>query len=286
MSSAAPSRPFSKIGIVGLGLMGGSLARALRRLPETPSVVALSNDAVELKKALDLGIVDRTENDPGAFLEGLDLVVYCTPLNATLALLSHHEGLLGPTTAITDVVSLKVPVVEQAQALGLQGRFVGSHPLCGGEGSGFDASREDLYSGSKVWVVPGEADSTIVGFIEDFWRSLGSKAVSIEAAAHDTLMAVVSHLPQLTANALALTLEDLEVFRTDLGPGGTDMTRLAGSSADVWTDLFEHAPAALNDALVTFEGRLAEIRTLVEAGKGEDLRDLMQKTRAWSKGDG
>ncbi|MBT8395651.1 MAG: prephenate dehydrogenase [Gemmatimonadetes bacterium] len=275
--------PFSRIGIVGLGLMGGSLARSLRTLPDPPSVVGLSKEPHDIERAMRMGIIAEGESKPESFFSGLDLVVYCTPLNTTLVLLEEHRDRLDPGTVITDVVSLKGPVMEKAKELGLQRRFVGSHPLCGGEGTGLDASREGLFTGSTVWVVAGEAEPATVEVIRGFWRALGAEGVSTQAEGHDALMAVVSHLPQLAANALALALEEKDVSRDDLGPGGKDMTRLAGSSPEMWMDLLAHSPSDLRDGLASLERWLAEIRGLVEEGRGEELQRLMARTQDWFK---
>jgi prephenate dehydrogenase len=277
--------PFSRVGIIGLGLMGGSLARGLKTLPTPPHIRALSLDPADLEEGLAAGVVDEGMGDPKTFFDGLDLVAYCTPLNAALHLLEDHRHLLDPGTLITDVVSLKAPVLEKARALDLQTAFVGSHPMVGGERRGFPASSEGLFIDAKVWIVAGEAPPESVARVEEFWTSLGAHGVRVAAEEHDAMMVWISHLPQLTANALARALGEQGIRREDLGPGGKAMTRLSGSAPEMWKDLLEHAPKALPAALEAMEGALFEIRSLIRQGRAEEVAELLRRTRDWYEGE-
>jgi len=149
--------PFASVGIVGLGLMGGSLARSLKALPSPPRVRGLTGDLDEAREAVTSGAVDEVTEDAPAFFSDLELAVYCTPLSATLDLLELHQPFLDPRTLITDVVSLKAPLLERAASLGLGEVYVGSHPMAGSEETGFAASRAGLYLDARVWMVAGEA---------------------------------------------------------------------------------------------------------------------------------
>jgi prephenate dehydrogenase len=271
------------VGIVGLGLLGGSVARDLRRLPERPLVRALSRDSRELEAARAEGVVDEVAEDAVSFCAGLDLAVYCTPLNATLELLTAHSPHLREGVVVTDVASLKTPLRDRTEALGLAEAFVGSHPMAGGEGSGFHASREGLFEGARIWLVSEGARPEVATRIRSFWHALGGQPSFIDAGEHDVLMARVSHLPQLTATALALVLESNDLGRHDLGPGGRDMTRLAGSGPTMWRDLLEHAPTALPEALEALENHLARLRAFLREGRADAVEDLMKQTRAWSR---
>lgn len=277
--------PFRRVGVVGLGLLGGSLARALKRLTPAPYVRALSREAFDLQAARESGVVDHATMDPAGFPEELDLVVYCTPLEATLRLLETHRDWFSSTALVTDVVSLKVPVLEKARALELHPVFVGSHPMAGGEGTGFQASRDGLFAGARVWTVEEGASVRAVEGIQGLWTALGGVVHSIEAREHDRLMAWTSHLPQLTATALASAMDDAGLGWQDLGPGGRDTMRLAGSGPEMWGDLLRYAPPDLLTALQAAEGHLARVRSALQEGKVEEVARLMERTREWKEGN-
>lgn len=267
--------------MLGLGLMGGSLALALRALADAPAVVGWSPSASEAATAHRRGALTGVVDDPERAAEGADLVVLATPLDAACELVGTVAGALGPGATLTDVVSLKAPLVDAVRRAGLTARWVGSHPMCGGERSGFEAARADLYRDASVWVVDDGAGSAHRARVEGLWKALGARPESIEAADHDARMARVSHLPQLTSNALALLLEDAGLLPDDLGPGGRDMTRLAGSSPTVWADLLAHAPADLPVALRDLADRLRSLADQVEAGDLDALGASMARSCAW-----
>ena len=196
-----------------------------------------------------------------------------------------HRPLLDPGTVLTDMVSLKGPLQDRAEELGLQEAYVGSHPMAGGEGRGFEASRSDLFRGARIWTVPGGAPPELRRDIDALWKGLGAHPSPVEAEAHDRLMAWVSHLPQLTANALALALEREGLGRRDLGPGGRDMTRLAGSAPEMWEDLFRWAPPDTPAALEGLQKALAELKALLESGRADQVAARMARTRTWTKED-
>ena len=156
--------------------------------------------------------------------------------------------------------------------------------MAGGEGSGFSASRDDLFADSRVWMVADGTPTESVRRIQAFWAAIGAHGTLVEAAEHDAMMVWVSHLPQITANALALALGNAGVERSELGPGGKDMTRLAGSGPEMWKDLLEHAPSTLPEALETVEKALGEIRTLIQEDRGSEVANLMRRTREWFEG--
>ena len=263
--------------------MGGSLGRALKALPSPPHVRALSADPSELNEGVEAGVLDQIARGSGELLKDLDLLVYTTPLEVTLNLLGVHRPFLEPDTVVTDVVSLKVPLLARMVELDLEKHYVGSHPMAGGEGSGFGASRAELFRGARVWMVRGEAPRGIFRGVRDFWVGLGARPEPIGAETHDRLMAWVSHLPQLTANALALALENAGFRRDQLGSGGLDMTRLAASNPEMWKDLFRAAPEEASTALKKLEEALADLRELLERGRADQIGTRMASTRNWTE---
>ena len=261
------------------------MARGLKAGPHPPLIKALSLKLDEMEEARSIGVIDEGFVHAEGFFQGLELVVYCTPLQATLTLMAEHREFLDEATLLTDVASLKVPVLRKARESGLEKRLVGSHPMAGSEREGFAASRGGLYEGARVWIVGGEAPADGVARISDFWSSLGAFPKVLPGEEHDVLMAWISHLPQLTSNALAEALRDSGYERGMLGPGGRDMTRLAGSNPEMWTDLFTSAPSAVTEALEAVEGTLSRLRAHLVAGDWDRIAEAMDATRVWSRKD-
>lgn len=284
MSTELSSLPNS-VGIVGLGLIGGSLARSLKAHPHPPTIVASSLDTGALDRAREEGVADRTTRDPAEVAASAELIVYATPLRATLDLLGAHRDLWRPEAVLSDVVSLKEPVARKVRELGAGGRWVGSHPMAGSEESGFAASRADLFRSARTYLVRGEAGDDAAGTVESLWSGAGARVAWIDAAAHDRRMIWASHLPQLMANALAAALARAGLDATDLGPGGRDMTRLAGSSPDIWGGLLEAAGAGEEAGLAAAVRELERLREWLADGEVERVVEYMERTREWREGE-
>jgi prephenate dehydrogenase len=154
--------------------------------------------------------------------------------------------------------------------------------MAGSEASGFPASRPDLFEGVPVWIVAEPSAEAHTARVEALWRSLGAVPVQTSAEAHDRLMALVSHLPQLTANSLAAALEDAGISADQLGPGGRDMTRLAASNPAMWAGLFEGAHPDLVRALRAMAGCFESMADALERGDVEVIASLMERTRSWT----
>ena len=228
--------PLARVGIVGLGLMGGSVARALAKLEPRPRVTAYAENPEDCRRARDAGVVDAVAATSDEAVADQDVVLYATPLGATGDMMTAHADLWGGAS-VTDLVSLKQPLLCRARERGYAACYVGAHPMAGGTGSGFSASLEDAFVGRSVWIVGGDAHPRHVGRIRDFWTSMGARLRPVGAREHDRIMVWASHLPQLLATALARTLAARGVETADLGPGGLAMTRLAMSSPAMWRDL-------------------------------------------------
>lgn len=294
---------FRSVTVVGLGVIGGSVAQAvLRRLPGVPvfgidpdrdSAAMAARDGVEVLAQLE-------DADPGG-----GTVIFAAPLDVTVKLVSKTLATWRRAALAMDVASLKRPVLAAASspsqrdaAIPRQDVFVGAHPMCGSERSGYAAARADLFEDADIWICPGmeeppsgsrmsspNDDGTpsggAVGRAAAFWAALGGVPRTISAARHDRLMAWASHLPQLLASALAAALEEQGIAVDLVGPGGRDMTRLAGSSPAVWRPLVEAAAAEDASALRALEQQIASIRRIVEVGDWAALEDLMQGGRRW-----
>jgi prephenate dehydrogenase len=275
------ARPFDTVAILGLGVMGGSLARGLAELSERPRVVGWSPSSEERETALGAGALDAAPADMRAAVRDADLVVLAAPLDASCALVTEVAAAAPQRATLSDVASLKAPLVRAAEEARVSQRWVGCHPMAGSEESGFAASRPGLYRGARVWTVATRAAASRVPAVHAFWRSLGASPAEIDAEEHDRLMALVSHLPQLTANALACVLMESKVRPEQLGPGGRDTTRLAGSSAELWRDLLAHASPELARGLRELSSTAGRIADMLERNDVDALADMMRATRTW-----
>ncbi len=270
-----------RVAIVGLGLIGGSLARALRALAAPPEVLASSLDAAELERAVAEGVVQQA-GPPEQIVGEAGLVVYATPPEATIALLGQHAGLWRGDAVVTDVSSVKRPLAARAVELGLEKRFVGSHPMAGHHRAGYAASRADLFVDARVWLTPiGLDNEAAVSVVEALWRAVGANAARIDAERHDRLVAWTSHLPQVTTTALATALARSGFGPEALGPGGRDATRLAGSPAGLWEEILLANADLLEEPLAALEAALARIAEAIHARDAAAIRTMFENAAQW-----
>jgi prephenate dehydrogenase len=218
--------------------------------------------------------VDEPLAEDGTGLGDADAVVLAVPVLAAPALLRRLAPRLGAVPLVTDVGSTKRSIVAAAEAAGLGARFVGSHPLAGDHRSGWGASRAGLFAGARVYLTPGPSSAPeALAACRALWTALGALPEVTDAEAHDRLLAWSSHLPQAVSSALALALARAGVPREALGPGGRDVTRLAGSSPGLWAQVAADNADALLPALDGMEAALRELREGVERGDPAALRD-------------
>lgn len=276
----------STVAVIGLGLMGGSLVRALISREDGTRVLGATPDP------RDRAAAERVLRVPAApdardVIADADLVVYAAPLAPIVEMVPVHAPLLRDDAVVTDVAGLKRPILHAVQRAGLSSRYVGAHPMAGGERSGFDGGHEDLFRDALVWLCADRGvEPHAAQTVELFWSNLGCRPEWTDPESHDRLMERVSQLPQLTANALALALEDCGAQASDLGPGGRDMTRLAESSPEVWRDLFAHTAPELAGLLRDLGGRLEELAVRLESGELGAVAELMARTGRWRVGRG
>ncbi|MDB4915022.1 MAG: prephenate dehydrogenase, partial [Gemmatimonadetes bacterium] len=231
------------------------------------------------------GIVHERLGAQLAGIEAADVVVFALPVDATIALLPRIAARLETTRLVMDIASTKRSIVSAADSLGLGARYVGAHPLTGSHRSGWRASRANLFDDARVFLCPTPTTSAdALKLAEHFWRGLRSGVEVLDAAAHDEQMSWRSHLPQVLSTTLALTLREAGVHRSALGPGGRDMTRLAGSSPSLWMSILEDNSAALARSLVAMEGQLRLFRESLERGDREEMRASLTDARDWFDG--
>lgn len=264
--------PFQSIAVVGFGLIGGSVALAVRDRWPSIRIAAVDTPAV-LAHAAGSGAIDRAARDV-TDLADADLIVLAAPVEANLRLLKELSVCRGPHTVITDVGGTKRDIVAAAATLALPASvFVGGHPIGGAERGGFAFARPDLFRGRPWLFTPEEpaSDETMARLVA-LARGVGARPSSMTAAEHDRLMAYLSHLPQLTASALmnvvghAASAAGLRLA----GRGLVDTTRLAASPADIWRDVCAANADEIGAALDALIARLQELRAGLDQEKAID----------------
>ena len=278
------------VAIVGLGVMGGSLARALRVAAPDVELLGIDVDPLSGTRALADGVIDRFDAGGEGLVSEAELLVYATPLRTTLGLLGEHAARIRDDGVVTDLVSVKAPVLKRAGELGLAGRMVGSHPFCGSERSGWGASDAALYRGSRIFLCAagpddGGPDAGVRERVERLWRGVGGEPEWIEAAEHDRRMAWVSHLPQLVSNALAGALHAAGFTPDDLGPGARDMTRLAASNPEMWEDLLRTSAPVTGTGITSVNRALQVVGDLLARRDVDRVAEFMDRTREWRRGE-
>jgi 3-phosphoshikimate 1-carboxyvinyltransferase len=272
-----------KLGIVGVGLIGGSAALAARRAGFASEVVGLGRTQENLDTALSRGIVDIASRDPEILVD-CDLVLLATPVR-TLALNARQVvGQLRPDTVVTDGGSVKAEVVRDCEAI-LGPRFVGSHPIAGTEDSGAAAADEALFRDAVCVVTPSlHTDSAATALVRQFWEALGMRVISMDPESHDRALAVTSHLPHLLAFALAGVGSGERTALAELiGPSFRDMTRIAASSPEMWRDILLANASTLSDVAERFAEELEALRLAATRGDGAALESRIRRAGAWKR---
>lgn len=263
------------LGVIGLGAMGGSLAwQALRH--GASRVVAWTKFPADAAAAVRAGAVTEVAHSPRHVIMRSDLVVIAAPPAPTMDLLRELAPLIRERgVLVTDVSSVKQPVMDLVQRLSLGDVFAGSHPLCGTERSGFAAAQPDLYRGALVYVTPAANGERAEREIRDFWRGLmEASPVLIDAALHDHQLARTSHLPQVVSTLLAVTLDRVAPKGTSYGPGARDVTRLARSNPQMWRDIAMLNRHQVDEALAAFQETLGEFRRALDRGDAAAMEHL------------
>ncbi len=273
-----------RLAVVGVGLLGGSVAKAARARGAAREVVGVGRHLARLRPALDEGALDHATTDLAAGLRGADLVVLAAPVAAIERLLPAVWAAAPADALLTDVGSTKAAIVRAARRLAAQRplQFVGSHPMAGSERSGYAAARADLFQDATVVVTPADAEPRAVKGVTAFWEALGAgRVVALEAEVHDRAVAAISHLPHLVACALVdgVTRLDPEAFGL-AARGFKDTTRIAAGDPEVWEEIFLANREALGAATREFLRALAELARAIDTGDGPGLRDALARIKA------
>lgn len=278
--------PFDRIAIVGLGLIGGSIGLAIRRRWPGRAVVGIDREAV-LEAALERGAVELGADDL-ALIAGANLVILAAPVRQNIALLTELPAHLARGAVVTDTGSTKSEILRGAATLTGVATFVGGHPLAGAAAAGIAAARPDLFDSSR-WLLTTPAPEPALARLEAFVEGLGAAPTRIDAAAHDRLVASISHLPQLAVSALMHVVgehagaEGLALA----GRGLRDTTRLASSPPAIWRDIIATNAPAVRDALDALIDVLQALRANLDEGR--TLERVFASAAAWKAqldGDG
>ena len=276
----------STLGVIGLGAIGGSVARQAKQAGIT-TVLGWSPDPAERVTAVQQGAIDDAPAVSADVARAADLLVLAAPPAANLQLLESLRQHLHRDCLVTDVGSVKRGIVARAEALGIAARFAGSHPLAGTHEHGFEASRRTLFAGAVVYVTPTRGGGEAAREVVQFWEAvLGARAVVVDAAAHDAQMAVTSHLPQVIASLLGRYLAEHVPPGATLGPGARDTTRLAASEPGLWTEILLMNRDVLLPALRSLEEPLGELERALEKGDATTVAAWLARAAAWRRSIG
>lgn len=276
--------PDARIAVIGLGLMGGSLARALSS--RGARVLGYDRQWGHLDAAVREGVVHEELDAQLAGLDTADVVVLALPAEVARELMPRIADRIGAARLVMDLASTKRGTVAAAEAAGIGSRYVGAHPLTGSHRAGWGASRASLFEDARVFLCPTSSTTAeALRLAESFWRSLRAGVEVLDAETHDEEMAWRSHLPHMVSSALAVSLHEADVRRSVLGPGGRDMTRLAGGSPAMWLGIAEENSAAIQGALLAYEGHIRALREALARDDSTTVRDFLTTGCAWFDGD-
>jgi prephenate dehydrogenase len=270
---------FEAIAIVGVGLIGGSIAAALKKQEHCPWIIGVGRNADKLQPALSRGLLDEIQTDVASAAAEADLIVVCTPVDRITEGVRAAAQSCAPGALITDAGSVKGDICRELQGtLPDEVAFIGSHPLAGSEKSGFEHADPELFAG-RVCVITPVADSPrpAVARVTRFWQSLGMTVIRKSPADHDRLLAITSHVPHLVAVALAMLLdENTQPFAAS---GFRDTTRIAASDPELWTAIVRANTDAVIAGLDRFRSGLQELRDAIAAADWPRLQNLLQTAK-------
>ena len=284
----------NKLVIFGVGLIGGSVALALKKADFVTHIVGVGRTEKSLNDALELGVIDALETSIHAACAQADMILIAAPVAQTKAILHSIKPHLNNQAVITDAGSTKGDVLACAkEILGDQfSQFVGGHPIAGAEKSGVAAAKSDLFIGKNVVITPcPETSIHAVRSVSELWQACGANVSEMSAETHDSIFAAVSHLPHLLAFALVddiASRPNAEQLFSFAASGFRDFTRIAGSHPEMWRDIsLANKPALLNE-IAAFEAELGQLKQLLNNEDGAGLQALFERAsvarNAWANG--
>jgi prephenate dehydrogenase len=286
-----------KLVIFGVGLIGGSVALALKKASLSTHIVGVGRTEKSLQNALDLGVIDSAETNISEACSDADLILIAAPVAQTASILQSIKPHLNKQTVITDAGSTKGDVLAcSKEILGAQfSQFVGGHPIAGAEKSGVSAAKSDLFLGKNVVLTPvflptPETNIHAVRRASELWQACGANVSEMPAEVHDSIFAAVSHLPHLLAFALVddiASRPNAEQLFNFAASGFRDFTRIAGSHPEMWRDISLANKTALLSEINAFENELSQLKQLLKNDDANGLQALFERAsfarNTWAK---
>lgn len=282
---------FNKVAFIGIGLIGSSIARVIRRDGLAGSIVACARSDDTLNTVLELGLADEVTKDPAVAAQGADLVMICTPVSTYGAIAEAIAPSLKPGAIVTDVGSVKASAIKAVMPHLPDGtHFVPGHPIAGTENSGPESGFDTLFEGRWFLITPPPGtDQNAIDKVAELWSCAGSKIDYLEPEHHDQVLAITSHLPHLIAYTIVGTATDLEDhIKSEVvkysASGFRDFTRIAASDPVMWRDIFIENRDAVLEMLGRLSEDLAGLQRAIRVGDGDTLEALFRRTREIRRG--
>jgi len=273
------------LSIIGVGLIGGSLARALRKAKLVGRVTGCNRSEKTLKKAVELDVIDDYYLNISEAVKDADVIIIGTPLSVSEKILPKLADSMSANTVLTDVGSVKGGIVNVAKEVLAEkfSNFVPGHPIAGTEKNGVEASFEDLFVNHRVILTPlKETSSKAHKLVTQMWKSVGAQVIDLDVKHHDEVLAATSHLPHMLAYALVDCLasmqESEEIFEYAAG-GFADFTRIASSSPSMWHDICFSNREALIRTLETFSSHIDNIKSAIEKSESDELLETFRRAK-------
>jgi prephenate dehydrogenase len=275
-----------RLAVIGVGLIGGSLARALRAADAVDQVVGCGRGAANLERAVELGVIDHYTHAVAEAVSGADMVFVAVPLGAMRGVFEAMRGNLADDVVVTDGGSAKGSVLDDLAAVfgATPAWFVPGHPIAGTERSGVESSVATLFTNRRVILTPtGDTDPAASSRVELMWRRTGAEVCYMTVEHHDRVLAATSHLPHMLAfglvDALARMEEHDEIFRYAAG-GFRDFTRIASSNPQMWRDICIANKGALSDMMTAFAGEMSDLADTIRNADGDHLLEIFARAKA------
>ena len=275
-----------KLAIIGVGLIGGSLARALRKENAVKEIVGCGRGKANLEKALELGVIDSYSHDAGDAVKNADMIFLAVPLGAMAATFEAIKPHLADDAVITDGGSVKGCLVKDAETVfgKVPCNLVPGHPIAGTEHNGVEASFPELYQNRRVILTPVErSNPEAIRRVTEMWQLCGAEVTTMDVEHHDEVLAATSHLPHMLAfslvDSLARMKENDEIFRYAAG-GFRDFTRIASSNPVMWRDICLSNQDALGEMLHRFADELTDLASTLKEGNGDHLLEIFERAKS------